>query len=699
MNRSGTSYQFADIVLDPDAFAVEKSGQVLALEPKSIRLLLYLVQNRSRAVSKEELLRSVWEDVSVSDNSLARLVAQLRKALGDDAKIARYIETVPTIGYRFIAEVVELPARAPLTPAPPVVAPGPAAQRSPWPAAAGLALAVLVILVAVDLWERSRPAAPLYWTGTVLGGPVIASHPRISPDGQLLAFRAIIDGLSQVAVMKPDSSSWTVLTHDRTNGAVAQLAWSHDGSKIYFDREWGPGRIYTIGPLGGEPRLVLENAWLPEPLSDGSIIAQRHSSDGREQLLHFWPDTGRVQMLPASARCVDSPNVRGFPDGHEIAVFGIPSRATGPPQLFILNLETLRTRSLPSVASGTFSEPIAISHDGQSILMQHRRNDTVDTVAIRRSGDGAIQTLISLPGVAAPISQDVGPDGSIYMDHSEFERSVMVVDPTGAVKSEIPIPQPLRGSSGPSVVALTNNAIVFEVKRRGRSDLFIARAGAEPQLLLNSQESAALPGAALGNDKLAFILGNAEQAHLAVASLRGGSVIRRFPADAREVTAVTAPADGQTIYYASDGIIWGQPVAGGDPRRVGQGYDVAADPSGKFLYLIRAGGEGYEVYRMPAAGGEATRIALPEHQFNLTPLNLSSSAVDGAGRILLPVNLLDVFFYRAAVLDPLRRTMTTVPVPPRVIVHGSGWTLDGSIALNITRWSSSLWRYRIASRN
>ena len=86
MLGSSVSYQFADIVVDPDAFTVEKSGQVLNFEPKSIRLLLYLVQNRSRTVSKEELLRTVWEDVAVSDNSLARLIAQLRKGLGDDAK-------------------------------------------------------------------------------------------------------------------------------------------------------------------------------------------------------------------------------------------------------------------------------------------------------------------------------------------------------------------------------------------------------------------------------------------------------------------------------------------------------------------------------------------------------------------------------------------------------------------------------------
>ncbi len=64
MLRPAVAYRFDDVILNPETFSVEKSGQALALEPKSIRLLLYLIQNRSRAIGKEELLRHVWEDVA-----------------------------------------------------------------------------------------------------------------------------------------------------------------------------------------------------------------------------------------------------------------------------------------------------------------------------------------------------------------------------------------------------------------------------------------------------------------------------------------------------------------------------------------------------------------------------------------------------------------------------------------------------------
>jgi Tol biopolymer transport system component len=89
----------------------------------------------------------------------------------------------------------------------------------------------------------------------------VACGPRISPDGQLLAFLTMVDGLLQVAVMKPDSGSWTLLTRQRGIGSVYEVSWAPDGSKLYFDRSWDqPRGVCSVPPLGGEPRLILENA-------------------------------------------------------------------------------------------------------------------------------------------------------------------------------------------------------------------------------------------------------------------------------------------------------------------------------------------------------------------------------------------------------------------------------------------------------
>jgi hypothetical protein len=120
------------------------------------------------------------------------------------------------------------------------------------------------------------------------------------------------------------------------------------------------------------------------------------------------------------------------------------------------------------------------------------------------------------------------------------------------------------------------------------------------------------------------------------------------------------------------------------------------EPSGKFLYLARTGEDGFRLFRMPAAGGEAARVLLPPG-FNLAPNPLWSSAVDREGRILLRVNVSELFFYQFALFDPARNTMNLVPVPPRVIVGSAGWTPDGNMYAIINRWSCSLWHYRMSS--
>jgi hypothetical protein len=288
------------------------------------------------------------------------------------------------------------------------------------------------------------------------------------------------------------------------------------------------------------------------------------------------------------------------------------------------------------------------------------------------------------------------------MDHSEHDTSILKFSPSGVVQAEIPLPK-LSGVGGFFGVGglpmnLPDDAIVFNMWRHGRSDLFIGRTGVEPQPLLNTPESAGMPGVLLGADNLAFIIGAGNQPRIAIASLHDGRVLRRFPTDARRVTALTAPADGKTIYYASNGTIWAQEVSGGEPRKIGEGYDLAIEPSRKALYLMRTGVDGYQLFRMPATGGEATRIIFPSG-FNLTPQSLSSSAVSRDGRILLPVNTPDVFFYQAAFFDPTSKTIKLIPVPPRLVVASPGWTSDGNIAARVGRWSSSLWRYRNSLQN
>ena len=90
----------------PSNFELRVEGEVRILEPKSYRLLAFLMEHPGRVVSRGEILREVWTDTSVTDNALSRTVGQIRKALKDNPKESRYIETIPTVGYRFIGTLL-----------------------------------------------------------------------------------------------------------------------------------------------------------------------------------------------------------------------------------------------------------------------------------------------------------------------------------------------------------------------------------------------------------------------------------------------------------------------------------------------------------------------------------------------------------------------------------------------------------------
>jgi DNA-binding winged helix-turn-helix (wHTH) protein/Flp pilus assembly protein TadD len=98
-------FRFADVTVREREFAIVKAGQVQQVEPKAFRVLLMLLRNPNKLIAKEELLTGVWGDTAVTENSLARNIALLRRLLGDDPREPRFIETVSGIGYRFLCSV------------------------------------------------------------------------------------------------------------------------------------------------------------------------------------------------------------------------------------------------------------------------------------------------------------------------------------------------------------------------------------------------------------------------------------------------------------------------------------------------------------------------------------------------------------------------------------------------------------------
>jgi DNA-binding winged helix-turn-helix (wHTH) protein len=98
-------YTFNNIEIDVEGFRLLKEGRQLPVEPKALNLLIFLLDHRGKLLERRAIIDAVWGGAFVSDHVLNRAVGQLRKLLDDDSKQPRYIETVPTLGYRFIADV------------------------------------------------------------------------------------------------------------------------------------------------------------------------------------------------------------------------------------------------------------------------------------------------------------------------------------------------------------------------------------------------------------------------------------------------------------------------------------------------------------------------------------------------------------------------------------------------------------------
>ena len=101
-------YEFGPFRLDLQKHRLFRGGEVVPLAPKTMEALLVLVQHPGKLLEREELMQAVWADTFVEDANLTVAISQLRKALGQTGETAEYIETIPRVGYRFVADVREI---------------------------------------------------------------------------------------------------------------------------------------------------------------------------------------------------------------------------------------------------------------------------------------------------------------------------------------------------------------------------------------------------------------------------------------------------------------------------------------------------------------------------------------------------------------------------------------------------------------
>jgi Tol biopolymer transport system component/DNA-binding winged helix-turn-helix (wHTH) protein len=415
-------YTFGQFEFDQATFRLLKSGIPVPAEPKTLDVLQVLLARAPRMVDKAEIFSIVWKDVAVTDNALTRAIAQLRKALEDDSKAPRYIETVATRGYRFVADVSEFPAHAlPTSPRPfehsadtVPTQPGPSVR----PRLRGWTAVAATMLVGLIAWAALpfvRPQAEGSRRSSAEGEPDIERlatlRPRqltsgtgfdgfltFSPDGTRMAFSSDRSGALETYVQSVSASSTPVaLTSNRRHNV--QPVWSPDGQFVAYHEMAGNG-IWVVPSTGGTAQRVSDFGANPTWSPDGTKLAFQSLPLSEITPLRRPGALSTIWIVDMIGRGRPTAvTIAGTPAGPHLApawlpdskhlLFAVPSSPAAGGATSLWRVEIEQRVPAEVIGSEGFSADFAIVPDGRGLYFVGKGNDTVWWMPLTADGHSA----------------------------------------------------------------------------------------------------------------------------------------------------------------------------------------------------------------------------------------------------------------------------------------------------------------------
>lgn len=489
-------------VIDVGALRIVTRPESARLTSKAMAVLIELVRQVGATVTREQLLDRVWAGRVTTPDVLTQAIKELRRALADDAKPARYIETIPKVGYRLIAPVLVLDgpgtgvlvegeaASMPLTDASTGAADalalalaeepprrrGAAAKRVACAAAALIVVAVAA-LGYYRLGDRSGAHGSERWQvgdlRALTSDPGAEYRPRLSPDGTRVAFTAFDPQThSERLVMRSiEPSQRIVLTQG--NGAVEGVpVWSPDGQHIAFER-LGPNycEMFLVAGLGGPEQRIrtCQDAnsnyfdWTP----DGRGLVSSERADGGKgdfELFRFDLASGRKEAL-SYERAEDSQDLdaRYSPDGRLLAF----RRGLAPySDLFVMPAAGGRPRQVTRVSARI--RGYAWTSDSRSLVYASDHSGVSALYAVEVE-DGHAQAL----GIAPAAYPDAGRSGEsvvyeITRTRERLKRLSLAPDDASAR-----LLGPSTGNDYGAVLSPDGRRVVFSSDRSGQRQAWL----------------------------------------------------------------------------------------------------------------------------------------------------------------------------------------------------------------------------------
>jgi Tol biopolymer transport system component/DNA-binding winged helix-turn-helix (wHTH) protein len=637
--QKGRIFRFAEFEVREGEFCLLRGGESIPVEPKAFRVLLYLLRNPQRLVTKDELLDAVWQETSVSENSLTRSVALLRRLLGDDTREPRYIATVPTVGYRFVADVTsrEESAATLLAPSDSLPAEGRFTQR--WGLRSLLARSALAAVIlcaffgATFFWVRGRRQSLRTQPTSV---PALASVsraysselvslrgsmslPKLSPDAKEIAFLwsgQRLGGDLYVQLIRSDRGDEKPLRLTHTSsGFLCCANWSPDGRDLAYGHcDDNGGAVFTVSALGGVPRRITDVScrygmggwpvWSPDGKS--LIIIDQCAPNTAPTLM-------RLSLATGEKRCLSRPpaGVEGdidpilSPDGKTLAFIRFSTGSNS--DIYTLTLNTEKIHRLTEDGKGIWA--FMWTSDSQNVVFRSSREGLSSIWRIPASG-GAIEKENVYPEVGA-----LSADG----------RRLVYLTNQGAT-SYFPIPGMPTTIMRADLSAAGGHVIAF-------NDV-ITSASLNDCPQLSPDETHIVFASNPANST-----GFGEE--IWKSNIDGSDAMQMTPAEQHAGTPRWSP-DGKAIAFdarpGSDSQIFIMDSDGRNQRMLIGGNADNATPSwshdGRFLYYSSSRTGSYQVWKRELATNTDTQIT---HHGGLGPLEsydgkaLYYSKLDGAG--------------------------------------------------------------------
>ena len=647
---------FNNFEIDLRSGEVRKNGYRVRLQAQPFQLLVLLLANAGDVVTREEIYRELWPANTFVDfeHSLSAAVKKIRDSLGDTADDPKYIETLPKRGYRFIGTI---------RPELPVVMPVPVAQESvelvPVPVPKSrmngkwrLVLAVVAVVAAASV--------PFIWTSLQTGDPEpmtivpFTSYlgqetaPSFSPDGSRIAFAwdngtGNRSGRSQYDLYVKVIGSEKLLRLTNHPSDWISSTWSPDGTQIAFHRlAVDDTGIYVVPALGGQERkLIATHAPydLAAPISwspDGKWITYSGMENGSAGNRIFLLDVQTLESheFQHDASCRHEGTMTFSHSGQELALICVHN--TTSYEYLVSDLEGRSRRSVITL-NDYLSGPLWTVDDKSLIVgAATAKGNEFEEVRVR---DGQVHKLSVATGYWPAISRDGRKLAFCAIDnHVNIWRKDLQHPEAPAVQMYVSTRQQNNGQYSPD-----GKHVAFASARSGTWSVWVADADGSNPVQISQEGLADYPRWSPDSQKIAFQMVE-PSGHLGVYTVDiSNRVPHKLKTNVHESSNPYWSRDGKWIYFRGyEGIgrqLYRCPAAGGDATLLAASQDVRLpieSSDGKWLYILssdssmtmlaldRLDATPQQVPQMPKITQDA-KCALTPNGIYFSPLNAPRS--------------------------------------------------------------------------